>query len=146
MFRWLRSLVGSAPTAPVEPESPLISEATLRADDTQEINLSQSTIKVASVWEVADQYIVDNPAQTPFGVHALIMAGATNLMGHSELQEVCQKIQQHGLPDPINPTLRRELTAEELFDLLEWMNVNNIPQEHFRDEPSLMNMIRLFRS
>ncbi|OUT60714.1 MAG: hypothetical protein CBB71_06765 [Rhodopirellula sp. TMED11] len=146
MFRWLKSLVGSAPTAPVEPEAPLISEATLRADDTQEINLSQSTIKVASVWEVADQYIVDNPARTPFGVHALIMAGATNLMGPSELQEVCQKIQQHGLPDPINPTLRRELTAEELFDLLEWMNVNNIPQEHFRDEPSLMNMIRLFRS
>lgn len=146
MFRWLKSLVGSAPSKPAEPEAPLISEETLRVDDTQEIDISQGTIKVASVWEVADQYIVSNPARTPFGVHALIMAGATNLMGPEELQEVCHKIQQHGLPDPINPTLRRELTDEELFNLLEWMNVNNIPQEQFREEPSIMDMLRLFRS
>ncbi|MCO8124005.1 hypothetical protein NHH03_19835 [Stieleria sp. TO1_6] len=134
MFKWLKKIVsGSTPPAPPT-GSTVVSKAAL-----------QQTLQMATVWEVVDRFLVNNPSPTPYGVHALVDAGAANLMESSELFQVCEKIQEHGYQYPLNPTLRNELDPSELLEFLRWHGQNRIEKEYYANESTLRELIQQFR-
>lgn len=136
MFAWLKKIVSrsAAPTAPVkQPVAP-------PADDLR------MTIQVATVWQVVDRFLTNNPSPTPFGVHALVNAGAANLLDASELIEVCEKIQEHGYQFPINPTLINELNTSELLEFIRWHGQAGVEQEYYANEATLRELIQRFRN
>ena len=96
--------------------------------------------------EVAAAFLEQNPARTPFGVHALVQAGATELSSYQDVVAACEKIIEHGNVDPLSPTLRRELDKKELLEFLKWHAAEDIAPEEYRDENAIRRLIRRFRN
>ncbi|WP_182870401.1 hypothetical protein [Stieleria mannarensis] len=136
MFAWLKKLVsGPAPPA-ASPDSPrTVPQSDLR-----------QTLQVATVWQVVDRFLTQNPAPTPLGVHALVDAGAANLLDASELIQVCEKIQEHGYQFPINPTLINELKPPELLEFLRWHQQHDVEPEYYANEATIRELIERFRA
>ena len=135
MFTWLKKLV-SNPTPPAKaPEGPVI----LPREDVRE------TIQIATVWEVIDRFLQNNPSPTVYGVHALVEAGAANLLEPAELLQACEKIQEHGYQYPLNPTLINELEQGQLLEFLSWHGQNQIEIEFYANEATIRELIERFR-
>ncbi len=94
---------------------------------------------------MVDKFLVNNPTPTPFGIHALVAAGAANLLDPKELTEVCEKIQEHGYQYPINPTLANELRESELLDFVRWQSENEVDKESYANELGVKGLIEQFR-
>ena len=92
-----------------------------------------------------DGFLTQNPAPTPYSVHALIAAGAADLAEPAELLQVCEKIQEHGYQYPLNPTLRSDLTESELLDFLVWQAGTGVDREEYRNENTIRELIGEFR-
>lgn len=136
MFAWLNKIVTrSKPSA-----APSQGTRVPPADDLRQ------TLQVATVWQVVDRFLTRNPAPTPFGVHALVDAGAANLLDPSELIQVCEKIREHGYQYPINPTLLQELKQSELLEFLRWHGQNEVEREYYANEMTLRELIQQFRA
>ena len=103
------------------------------------------TIKPLSVMQVVDNFLTQNPAPTPFGVHALIAAGATELLSGEELVEACEKIQEHGYQYPINPTLQHDLNHAEILRFLRWQSKTHVELDAYQDENTIRDLISRFR-
>ena len=96
--------------------------------------------------EVAAAFLEQNPARTPFGVHALVRAGAAGLSSYQDVVAACEKIIEHGNVDPLSPTLRRELDKKELLEFLRWHAAEDIATDEYRDENAIRQLIRRFRN
>lgn len=108
------------------------------------LNLSD-TIRPLTVVDVMDNFLVQNPAPTPYSVHALIKAGVTELMTPGEVLEACHKIQQHGYQFPLNPTLQAELHSSDLLRFLRWQAQSEIGVEFYQNENTIRQLIKRFR-
>ena len=111
----------------------------------EEDSLSTGTLKAVSAWDVADRYLQRNPSPTPFTVHALIEAGAADLLEASELLIACQKIEDHGYRHPINGVLLRELSKPELLDFIHWQARESVPKESYANENTILQLIDRFK-
>ena len=136
MFAWLKRIVTRSNPSAAPAQSPRVPPA---------VDLRQ-TLQVATVWQVVDRFLTQNPAPTPFGVHALVDAGAANLLDASELIQVCEKIQEHGYQYPINPTLLQELKQPELLEFLRWHGQNEVEREYYANEVTLRELIQQFHA
>ena len=111
----------------------------------EEDSLSTGTLKAVSAWDVADRYLQMNPSPTPFTVHALIKAGAADLLEPSELRIACQKIKDHGYRHPLNGVLLRELSEPELLDFIHWQAQESVPKESYANENTILQLIDRFK-
>jgi hypothetical protein len=107
-------------------------------------NLSD-TIRPLTVVDVMDNFLVQNPSPTPYSVHALINAGATELLTPGEVLEACYKIHQHGYQFPLNPTLQAELQSADLLKFLRWQEQSEIGVESYQNENTIRQLIKRFR-
>jgi hypothetical protein len=105
----------------------------------------RGSIQPLTVMHVVDSFLTQNPAPTPYSVHALIKAGATELMTAEELLQACDKIQEHGYQYPLNPTLRRELHESELLSFLRWQAHADDALEAYQNENTLLELIERYR-
>ena len=136
MFKWFKKLVsGSSATTAPSADTIVLPKENMR-----------ETLQIATVWDVVDRFLTNNPAPTAFGVHALVAAGASNLLEPKELIQVCEKIQEHGYQYPINPTLINELTPAELLEFLRWHGQTEVEQEYYTNEATIRELIQKFRS
>ncbi|MCA9131657.1 MAG: hypothetical protein KDA45_00810 [Planctomycetales bacterium] len=105
----------------------------------------RGTIQPLTIFNVVDRFLAQNPAPTPFGVHALIVAGATELMSPEEVLQACEKIQEHGYQYPLNPTLQAELSKAELLGFLRWQARSDIDVEAYQNENTIRQLIERYR-
>ncbi len=139
MFSWLKKLVARSDGRGKSTERSGDGPRDGPRDDLR------ATLQVASVWQVVDRFLINNPSPTLFGVHALVHAGAANLLEPSELIQVCEKIQEHGYQFPINPTLMNELSKAELLEFLRWHGQNDVEREYYANESTIRELIERFR-
>ena len=135
MFTWLKKLVSNSAAPAQAPKGPII----LPKEDPRD------TIQLATVWEVVDRFLKNNPSPTVYGVHALVEAGAANLLEPAELFQACEKIQEHGYQYPLNPTLINELEQGEFLEFLSWHGQNQIELEFYANESTIRELIERFR-
>lgn len=135
MFKWLKNLVSASPAKTQDSQGPVI----LPKENLRE------TLQIATVWEVVDRFLKNNPSPTPFGVHALVDAGAANLLEPTELFQACDKIQEHGYQYPLNPTLVNEMEPEEILEFVRWHGQNLIEQEYYANESTIRELVQKFR-
>lgn len=135
MLNWITNLFTAKPAAPASSVVPI----------TTCMDSGEETLQLATVWEVVDRFLTANPQPTVHGVHALLEAGAANLLEPNELIQVCEKIEQHGYQYPINPTLSRELSREELMEFFRWQRNNQIEKEYYANEATIRELIERFR-
>lgn len=134
MFKWLKKRLGGETNPPApRPADP--------SDTT-----TTDTLKLVSVWDVVDQFLTQNPQPTPYSVHALIDAGAQNLLEVSELMQVCDKIQEHGYQYPINGVLLSNLDSSELLEFLRWQSKSIVDKSSYDNEASINVLIEHFRA
>ncbi len=107
---------------------------------------STDTLKLVTAWDVVDRFLVNNPAPTPYSVHALIDAGAADLMDHAELLQACEKIQEHGYQYPLNGALVAKLDESELMDFLRWQSRTDIAKGCYDNEVKIGELVEHFRS
>jgi hypothetical protein len=103
------------------------------------------TLEPLTVASVMDRFLVQNPTPTPYSVHALVKAGANELLTSEEVLEVCAKIRQHGYQYPLNPTLMAELDELDLLPFLRWQALANVPIAAYQNENSIRQLIDDFR-
>ena len=94
---------------------------------------------------VVDRFLTENPQRTPYGVHALIAAGATDFQDPAEVPRACAKIQEHGYQFPLNPTLRNELSADQWLEYLRWHVRQSVSKEEYEHEHRIRQLIQRFR-
>lgn len=135
MFKWIKNLVAGSSKPPQESQPP----------NREPIENLRETIHVVSVWSVVDRFLTNNPTPTPYGVQALVEAGAVNLLDSDELLQACEKIQEHGYQHPINPTLINELTKPELLEFVRWHDQYQIELEYYANEMTIRELIERFR-
>ncbi|MCA9139175.1 MAG: hypothetical protein KDB00_20520 [Planctomycetales bacterium] len=135
MFNWIKKLVGASNATDQVPDQP-------RPQPTDNL---RETIHIVSVWSVVDRFLTNNPTPTPYGVQALVDAGAVNLLDSEELLQACEKIQEHGYQHPINPTLMNELSQTELLEFVRWHGQYAIEKEYYANEMTIRELIERFR-
>ena len=107
---------------------------------------SKTTLQFASPWDVADKYLLNNPSPTPYTVHALVEAGAADLLDPVDLTTACQKIEEHGYQYPINPVLANALTEAELLKFVRWQAQVGVAKESYANEMKLRELMEMFRA
>jgi hypothetical protein len=110
-----------------------------------EDEVGDETLHVVTANEVAQRFLADNPHPPRSGVHALIRAGAANLLLPDELLRVEAEICRRGLPSPLCPTLRQELTPRELLEFIHWQAVTPAAPAAFAEADSVRGLIESFR-
>ncbi len=131
MFKWLKSLFGGGSSSPA-PATPA------RTPET-------ATPGTLSVMEVTDRFIQANPTRTPFGVSALIEAGATELGSSQEVMQACDRIAEHGCMYPLSPTVLREVSKHEMLEFLRWNAEQGVKRDAYRDENTIRAVIGRYR-
>jgi hypothetical protein len=135
MFKWLKKRRSAEQSPATAPHSPANSGS-----------ITTDTLKLVSVWDVVDQFLTQNPQPTPYSVHALIDAGAANLLDPPELMQVCEKIQEHGYQYPINGVLLSNLDATELLGFLRWQSKSAVEKSAYDNEATISVLIEHFRA
>jgi len=152
MFDWVKKLFTGSSS---EPELQIVEEAVESADAAGFSNsdslfdddfASTTTLQFASAWDVADRYLRDNPAPTPCTMHALVDAGAANLLEASELLDACQKIADHGYQFPINGVLLNDLSESDLLQFVHWQARVGVAKESYANELKIRELIEMFRA
>lgn len=149
MFDWVKKLLTGSNS---EPELQAVEEAGDSAGSSNSESLfdddfaSTTTLQFASAWDVADRYLRNNPAPTPYTMHALIDAGAADLLDASELLDACQKIAEHGYQFPINGVLLNNLSDSELLRFVRWQAQVGVAKESYANELKIREIIEMFRA
>jgi hypothetical protein len=136
MFNWLKKRLGGVEKPEVDNYAP----------DVEMSPSAMGTLHLVTVWDVVDQFLSQNPQPTPYSVHALIAAGAHNLLDTAELMQACDKIQEHGYQYPINGVLLANLDPSELLDFLRWQSTSAIEKGSYDNEANLSVLIEHFRA
>lgn len=149
MFDWVKKLLTGSNS---EPELQALEEAGDSANSSNSESLfdddlaSTTTLQFASAWDVADKYLRNNPAPTPYTMHALIDAGAADLLDASELLDACQKIADHGYQFPINGVLLNDLSESDLLRFVHWQARVGVAKESYANELKIRELIEMFRA
>ena len=149
MFDWVKKLLTGSNS---EPELQALEEAGDSANSSDSESLfdddlaSTTTLQFASAWDVADKYLRNNPAPTPYTMHALIDAGAADLLDASELLDACQKIADHGYQFPINGVLLNDLSESDLLRFVHWQARVGVAKESYANELKIRELIEMFRA
>ena len=133
MLGWLKQIVGRRPTLGDAPRN-------------VELKRESGTRDPKTVMNVVDEFYQRSRQQTPFGVHALVEAGAADLQSYEEVLEVCRLIVKHCNIDPIMPSLKKDLGKEQLLAFLRWHEANDIEKEEYRNGSSVRALLDRFRT
>ena len=152
MFDWVKKFLTGSRSQPQETALNASAESSDAAAFSDSDSLfdddfaSTTTLQFASAWDVADRYLRDNPAPTPYTMHALIDAGAANLLDASELLDACQKIADHGYQFPINGVLLNDLSESDLLRFVHWQARVGVAKESYANELKIRELIEMFRA
>ena len=152
MFDWVKKLFLGSSSEPELQTAEEAGESANAADFSNSDSLldddfaSTTTLQFASAWDVADRYLKDNPSPTPYTMHALVDAGAADLLDASELLDACQKIADHGYQFPINGVLLNDLSDSELLRFVRWQAQVGVAKESYANELKIRELIEMFRA
>jgi hypothetical protein len=131
MLKWLKKL--------------LVAEESSDSAEEDEPSFTD-TLQLVTVWGVVEHFLESNPTPTPYSVHALVDAGASDLLDPDELLEACDKIKEHGYQYPINGVLMAEMEPAELLSYLRWHQKTGVAKGCYDNEPKIRELIARFRS
>ena len=152
MFDWVKKFLTGSRSQPQETALNASAESSDAAGFSDSDSLfdddfaSTTTLQFASAWDVADRYLRDNPTPTPYTMHALVDAGAADLLDASELLDACQKIADHGYQFPINGVLLNDLSESDLLRFVHWQAQVGVAKESYANELKIRELIEMFRA
>ena len=144
MFDWFKKL-RSGPRRAEPPGDP---SPALEPSRDQDVAVQETEDKRPrrTVTQVFEAFYEQNPEPTPYGIHALLEAGAADLEDYRQVLEVCTTIKNHCNMDPISPSLKKKLANQELLAFLRWHEANDIAKEEYRDGTSIEELVLTFRA